>query len=269
MTQDSIRKRLSATPWQTILILSAWASGAHAQEQASKQGRGDSPSSANHVVLGVGVATTPAYQGSEDYRVLPLPAIDIKHGWFFANLRNGIGIAPIDTGKIAIGASVVFVQGYRKKDVPAGIDRLPDGVGARLFTTVRAGGFIATLGAVKIVSGGIKGLIADLSLSYPVQLSPRFTLAPSVGATWANETYNNRYFGISMAESLAAGLPRFSAGAGFKDVSGALTASYRLTNRISLSATANATTLLGKVKDSPIVEKNTAPFGILTLSYRL
>lgn len=65
----------------------------------------------DRVVLGAGVAVTPTYQGSDDYRVLPLPTIDIKKGWFFANLRNGIGIEPIDTGVVSAGVSAVFVQG--------------------------------------------------------------------------------------------------------------------------------------------------------------
>jgi outer membrane protein len=239
-----------------IATAAVWAPSAHARNQ-------------DHIVLGVGVAATPAYQGSEDLRVLPLPAIDIREGWFFANLRNGIGVVPISTDGFEVGASVVFVQGYRKKDVPEGIDRLKDGIGARLFTNVRAGGFVATLGATKVVSGGTKGFVADASLSYPIAVSSRFTLTPMIGTTWADRKYNDRYFGITPAESVASGLPQFTTGAGFKDVSGLLTASYRLNDRITLSATGGVTSLIGDMKDSPLVEKKTQPSAILTLTYRL
>jgi outer membrane protein len=248
---DMLTVALLAVP-----LMALWTNAAQAQDQ-------------DHIVLGVGVAATPAYQGAEDYRVIPLPAIDIKKGWLFANLRNGIGIEPISTDIVTIGASAVFVQGYRKKDMPDGIDKLSDGVGARLFANIRAGGFVATIGAVKTVSGGTKGMVADASLSYPLRVSPRFTLTPTIGTTWADRKYNDRYFGISAAEALASGLPQFTAGSGFKDVSGALTASYRLTDRISVSATGSVSSLLGEVKDSPIVEKKTQPSGILTLTYRL
>lgn len=220
-------------------------------------------------MLGVGVAATPAYQGSKDLRILPIPAIDIKKGWFFATLRNGIGISPIDTDAVTIGASAVFVQGYRKKDVPNGIDRLSDGLGARLFTNIRAGGFVATLGAVKVVAGGTKGTLADASLSYPIRVTSRFLLTPTIGTSWADRKYNDRYFGVTPAESAASGLAQFRTGAGFKDVSGLLTASYRLTDRISLSATGGVTSLVGAVKNSPLVEKKTQPSAILTLTYRL
>ncbi len=68
--------------------------------------------------------------------------------------------------------SAVFVQGYRSRDVPEGIDNLSDALGARLFANVRAGGFIANLGAVKVVSGGTGGVIANASLSYPIRCPP-------------------------------------------------------------------------------------------------
>ncbi|MGK2909146.1 MAG: MipA/OmpV family protein [Sphingobium sp.] len=220
----------------------------------------------NHVVLGAGVAATPAYQGSEDYRLLPVPAIDIKQGWFFANLRNGIGVAPIDTEALTIGASAVFVQGIRRRDLPEGIGKVSDAAGARLFASLRTGGFVATLGGTRAF-GGTKGTIVDASLSYPAQISSRFTLIPTIGTTWADRKHSDRYFGITSAESLASGLPGFDAGSGFKDISGALTASYRLTDHITLSATGVVTSLLGDAKDSPLVEKKTQPSGILALAY--
>jgi outer membrane protein len=224
---------------------------------------------ANHVVLGAGVAVTPAFQGADDYRTIPIPAIDIKQGWFFANLRNGVGITPIDGDVLTIGASAVFVQGYRRQDVPTGIHRLSDGVGARLFATVRNRGLIATGGVTKVVSGGTRGTTADFSISYPMPLSPRFALTPTLGTTWADRKYNDRYFGVTAAEAAAAGVAPFRAGAGFKDASAALTASYRLTDRVSLSATGIATALLGTVHDSAQIEHKTQPSGFLTATYRL
>ena len=146
---------------------------------------------------------------------------------------------------------------------------MKDGIGARLFANIRAGGFVATLGATKGVSGGTKGLVADASISYPINISSRFTLTPTIGTTWADRKSNDGYFSITPREAAVTHLPQFTAAAGFKDVSGMLTASYRLTDRITLSATGGVTSLIGKVKDSPFAEKKTAPSGILTLTYRL
>ena len=223
----------------------------------------------DHIVLGAGVAATPAYQGSKDYRVLPIPVIDIKQGWFFANLRNGVGVEPIDNETVTVGASAVFVPGYRRRDVPQGVDKLSNGAGVRLFTTLRTGGFVATVGGVEVVSGGSKGFVADGGLSYPIRASSKVTLTPTLGATWADSNYNDRYFGVSASEAALSGLPRFTAGSGLKDASATLTASYRVTDQISLSATGGVTWVLGDLKGSPLVQKTEQPLAMLTLTYRL
>jgi outer membrane protein len=223
----------------------------------------------DRVVLGAGVAVTPTYQGSDDYRVLPLPAIDIKKGWFFANLRNGIGIEPIDTGVVSAGVSAVFVQGYRRRDIPVGISKLSDGLGARAHINLRSSGLTGTLGVTKIISGGTGGIIADASISHPILISSKFSLTPTVAATWADRKHNDRYFGVDNLEAPASGLSPFSTGAGFKDISGTLTATYRLTDQIALSATGGVTTLLSKVSESPLVRRETQPFGMVALTYRL
>lgn len=222
----------------------------------------------DHVVLGVGVAVTPDYQGADDDRVTPIPVIDIKKGWFFANLRNGAGVEPVSTDHFTLGASAVYVSGYRRRDVPNGIEKLSNGIGARVFSEIRGAGFVGTLGATKIVSGSTRGLLADISLSFPVPVSSRFTLTPTVGAIWADRKHSDRYFGVSTDESLASGLPQFEADSGFKDLSATLTGSYRLTDRITLSATGGITSVLGNLRNSPIVFKETQSFGALTFSHR-
>lgn len=125
------------------------------------------------------------------------------------------------------------------------------------------------MGLTKVISGGTGGIIADASLSYPVLLSPKFSLTPTVGATWANRQHNDRYFGVDNLEASASGLSPFATGAGFKDISGTLTATYRLTDRIALSATGGMPTLLSEVKESPLVDRATRPFEMIALTYRL
>lgn len=80
--------------------------------------------------------------------------------------------------------------------------------------SLEAGGVVATVGGTKTIAGGTKGTTADASLSYPIALTPRLTLIPTIGTTWA-------------------------------------------------------TTLLGNVKESPIVfHTNAQPAGFVSLSYR-
>src|SRR3546814_11401914 len=62
-----------------------------------------SAQSGDHVTLGVGAGVVPDYQGSDDYRFLPIPVTDAQFGQFFVSLRNGIGVNVIEIGPLTAG----------------------------------------------------------------------------------------------------------------------------------------------------------------------
>ncbi|RDE07371.1 MipA/OmpV family protein [Sphingomonas aracearum] len=258
--------KLSRPTIAAAALLAIATTPAHAQDVSSVT-REAPRQQRDRIVIGVGAAAIPTYQGSDDYRVLPIPVIDIAKGRFFANLRNGIGVNVIDGGPVTIGGSVALMPGYRRKDVPDGVDRVTVGGGGRLFANLKAGGAILTVGGTKGFAGSTKGVIADASLSYPVVASRRLILIPAIGTSWADRKHNDRYFGINAREALASGLPEYRLGGGFKDVTAGVTANYRLNRRLSLAASANVSTLLGDAKDSPLVERKTQPTGFLSLNY--
>lgn len=222
----------------------------------------------DHIIVGAGAAVLPSYQGAKDYRVTPLPAIDVRQGMVFANTRDGIGVAPLDDEHVTIGVGAVFMQGYRRRDVPAHIHKLSDGVGARAFVNLRTGGFVATLGVTQGITGQTRGVIADASVTYPIIVTEKLSVAPNISTTWANAKYNDRYFGVDTSEAMRSGLDRYVARSGFKDVSGTITAVYSLDKHVSLAATGGVVTLVGEAKGSPLVERQTRPIGIFSVGYR-
>lgn len=222
----------------------------------------------NRTIVGGAVIYAPAYQGSEDYRVLPFPVIDLKYGRFFASPRRGIGANLVDGDTVDVGAGVTFVPGYRRRDAPAGIGQVSGGAGARISADVKAGMLMASLGATKVLSGDLDGALVDATLAMPFRPTDRLTIIPSVSSTWADGAYTRSYFGVSAAQASASGLPAYRPGGGIKDVSAALTASYRLTDQVSLGATASATKLAGDARKSPIVFDPTQPSAVLSVSYR-
>lgn len=221
----------------------------------------------DHFMIGVGAAYMPTYHGSDKYRFQPLPAIDIKWGPLFVNFQNGIGATAIDNETITIGAGFVMADGYRAKDAPRGIGKLSTGLGGRGFISLRQFGVEATVGVTKIITGSTEGMVADASLSYPIMVSQRFMLVPSIGTTWGDKKHNNRYFGITQRQSTASGLQQYTAGSGFIDAKAEVGVMYRVTDRITLGASGGVTTLMGDAKDSPIVKEKTRPFGLVFVGY--
>jgi MipA family protein len=173
----------------------------------------------------------------------------------------------IDTETVTVGAGVVMADNYRKQDAPAGIGNLPFGAGARGFVKWRLAGFEAALGGTQIFAGSTKGFVADASISRPIMVSEKLFLNPSIGTTWGNEKHLNRYFGVNAQQSLASGLPQYRLKSGIMDIKAELGAQYRLTDNIGIGLAGGVTKLMGDAKDSPIVKKETRPYGIFFVSY--
>ncbi|MFC3058462.1 MipA/OmpV family protein [Paenirhodobacter populi] len=239
-------------------------SQAEAQSQARTQAQAQ-VTSTDRMIFGLGAASAPEYQGSDERKTRAIPLIDIARGPFFMNLRNGIGAYPFEYGDFRFGASIVYIPGF---DLPYALGEVSGSAGARLFTDWERDGFNATFGMTKAVSGDLEGMLVDASLSYRYNVTSKLTLIPVIGTTWSDGDYNQSYFGVTPAQASAAGISAFSPGGGFKDVSIGLSANYRVTDRVNLTASATMSKLLGDAKDSPIVFDDTQAFGFIGVSYR-
>jgi MipA family protein len=221
----------------------------------------------DHLKLGAGVLVTPAYQGSAETRIIPVPLIDAEAGPFFISTTDGAG-AKVRLGNVTVGASATYVIGYRRSDVPGGLSRLSDALGARLFASVAIGHAITSVGVTKAVAGGTRGVTADASVTYPLELSKRVLIAPSIGISWADRRHNDHYFGLSDRRGIEQNLSGFRGRAGFKDVSATVTGRYAVGKRIDLTAMGGFVRLLPPVSDGPLVKKRGSVSGLLGISYR-
>lgn len=221
----------------------------------------------DHWTLGAGAAWAPAFKGSDDYEIQPVPLVDVKYGRFFARTGDGIGFNVLETPVFTAGASVNWMQGYDEDDVPDGVEGADDALGARLFLSMRVKGAVATLEAVQAVTETDRGMTVGAGLAYPVQATDRLTLTPSLGVTWASEKFMDGYFGIDGAEAAASGLRAYAPGSGLRDVTLRLSAHYRFTDNLSAVGSIGLSHLLDEAADSPLVEERTQPLGLIGLTY--
>lgn len=222
---------------------------------------------ANHWTLGAGVAATPRFQGADEYRAQPLPLIDVKYGRFFAKFGDGIGVNVIETPIFTAGVSVNWMPGYDDDDVPEGVQGVDTALGARLFGTVRFKGVVATLAATQAITEKERGLLINAGFAYPISVTERLKITPSLGTSWANGKYINGYFGVDSSEAAASGLARYEPTSGFKDISFRLNASYRITDSINAVGSVGLIHLLDKAGDSPIVKRQTQPLALMGITY--
>lgn len=111
-------------------------------------------------------------------------------------------------------------------------------------------------------TGGVVRLLAEQTLYKDGGLK----LVANLGTNIASKDYMQTYFGVTPAQ--AGLLPAYSAGAGFKDVFGGLTATIELSRRWTLYAHGSYYRLVGDAGDSPVIDTRDQFVGGLGLSYK-
>ena len=222
----------------------------------------------DHLKLGLGAAIAPRYEGADEYRLQPFPVVDAQYGLFFARSGDGLGLNIWQSPQLTIGAGVNMMQGYSESDVPEGIGKLSDTLGARIFASTNAWGAIFTVSATQAISKSERGLVANARVSYPYSISERFKVIPSVSVNWANAKYMKSYFGIDAQQAGRSGLSEYRPSAGFKDVSLRVGFTYDLTKTWSLTGAAGVSRLMGDAADSPLVRRKSQALGALGVAYR-
>ena len=233
----------------------------------------------SNLTIGVGAAAVPSYEGSDDYRVIPIPQLRGKvHDFAFWTRgpalfvdvipnRSDEGI-DIQLGPV-VGARFDRTSRKRIKD---------DAVAAlgKLDTAIEVGGFVgigktgvitsaydnisARVTITKDVAGAHDSMIVTPTIEYFTPLSIRSFVGLGVSADYVGKKYGRYYFDVTPEEAVASGLPAYDRagdGSGFRKVNFNLTGGYSLSGDIrrgwTLFALGSYSRMLGDYADSPVV----------------
>jgi outer membrane protein len=237
--------------------------------------------------VGAGGLMSPTFEGDDSYRVSILPNIQVTYGDdFFASVQEGVGYRFINEDTLRAGpiGRLKFSRG-EDGDQPFAVtgEDTTDlrGLG-EVDTTFELGGFVeyeigdVTLGAEarKAVSGH-DGAVLDLDASWSgrsMALGPPLIWSFGPRVRVVDDTYSQAYFGVTPVQSVAAGLPVYSAGGGVYSYGLGGTAILPLDDRWTMVAFASLERLTGDAADSPLVQlrgsEDQATLGLF-VSYRL
>jgi outer membrane protein len=216
------------------------------------------------VLLEPGLAFVPDYDGSRDYELAPLwrvRADNLYHPNTFvevngASLRSNL----LPHEQLRLGPTATYVPARRNVQ-----DDRVDAMGDTRDSVLLGGmlGYeliVPWLGALGAevdarydVAGEIGGLVTLRGI-YGVPFAGGIcVLALVPELTYASADYMNELFSVDAAASARSGLPRYEAGAGFKDAAVTAALSIRLSERLHLEGVGRYGRLLGEAADSPIV----------------
>ncbi|MEJ7927839.1 MipA/OmpV family protein [Sphingobium sp. AN641] len=231
------------------------------------------------LTIGVGGAYIPSYEGSDDYRTLPIAQARGKvHDFAFWTRGTSLfvdAIPNIDPDGIDFAVGPVVNLRLDRTSRKAIKDNAVRALG-KLDTAVEVGGFVgigktgiftsaydnlsARVAVTKDVAGGHGGIVVTPAIEYVTPLSVTTFVGIGISAEYVGKKFGRTYFDVDAAGSLASGLPVYSRagdGSGFKRAGVNLTAGKSLSGDLrsgwALFAVGGYSRLLGDYADSPIV----------------
>ena len=239
-------------------------------------------------VVGVGVVTLPKYAGSDEYRVLPLPIVQLEYrGRFFLggsqnSVAPGIGAYLVRTPTLTVdvGLSGSESRPESRGDALAGLGTRSAASFATTGVAYRRGIVMANAGVV-VGLGKDEGSYGSLGLASELPLARRWIAGVSTGVTFADARNMAFDFGVTNEQSAArhalleAGDTRLSGidvdayapEAGLKEMRGAASLAWLLTDRSRVMLFAQGTRLSNEAARSPLVRTRTGVVTGVALAY--
>jgi outer membrane scaffolding protein for murein synthesis (MipA/OmpV family) len=221
----------------------------------------------NDGLLGAGVRTRPAYDGSDTQRVDLVPVIRYFGQPWFARSTQGVlegGVRLTLTPGLNIGAQIAYEPG-RKMSESGFLENhsVPDvnrgaSVGAHVEWDTKIGPApITVLARVRQHTDSDRGAQVDLRLSTGLFQNGRFNAGAFAQATWANAKSTRSLYTITPQQSVTTRLPAFDAGSGLLFGSLGLLWSVDLTRNWIVVGSMEARHLQGDAEHSPLAERST------------
>ena len=230
------------------MMVAAAASGAAAQEDGEKPRR--------IVRVALGPEIVPDHVGADGMKFSPYINVDFKREgkhFKFEAPDESTGIGLIDLGPFELGPSLHLESKRKPSRFPVPIDEVDTTIEAGAFAQVYLGKSFRVRGDVRKGLGGHDGWISHLSADFIARRGDDYLFSIGPRVSWADETYQDAYFGVTPAQSVASGLPAFDAGSGIRGVGGTTSISYQFTDDWGIQAFGRYERLVGDAADSPLI----------------
>jgi outer membrane scaffolding protein for murein synthesis (MipA/OmpV family) len=210
-----------------------------------------------------------AYTGSDESRFQLLPVLNYrwKNGWF-AGTGNGIGYLFEAPEHLQYGLRLTADLG-RKSKRSAVLEGMDD-----VSPTLEAGGFFNLFlsrqlfftSSLRFGSGdGQRGIVLDLGAQYALMLNPQWRLSFGAGASLANGSHMQTYFGVP-GDKTTATRPAYQAGAGLRELRATVSVTHFITPEWDAVASVSGTSLQGDARRSVLVRDTRPVTGILAVT---
>lgn len=223
-------------------------------------------------MLGLGVVSTPVYQGAEQRRLMGAPLFEYR--WSNGVFVGGDGLLGYQLSRspgLQYGLLLGIDRGRKERDALAlaGLGDVQESVTAGGYAKASLGGGLSLSASLQAGSGNDQaGALFNMGIAYALPLSPAVQVRISANASIANSEYMASYFGVSAAQSARSGYQTFQPEGGLRDASVGLDVVYPLAPRWLLIGSVRSTTLLGSTIKSTLVRTRNDSVVMAGFAYR-
>lgn len=229
--------------------------------------------------IGLGVATTPTYEGSPNRRTLAGPDLTLSYrsrDWGTVEFgQRGLFWTAVEAGRFKFAVVAQFDPGRKDRDTSAlnptpGDKRLAGMGNVRSSTEAGVGvgyGPVMLVARQALSERGAKGTQADLTVEIPWSLSHRLSLRSALVATWADRDTMQTYFGVTAAQAQATSFAVYTPKSGLRKVEVSVGAEYTVASSWKLQANVGFTRLGDDAAASPLVGRRHGASAALAVAY--
>ncbi|WP_374992757.1 MipA/OmpV family protein [Burkholderia multivorans] len=227
------------------------------------------------VSVGAAMTLQPRYAGSDRYRVMGGPNLDVRYrDLFFLSTGEGLGANVLRGPNWRVSLSVGYDLGRRSADDLGHLNGL-DNINAAPVMKLSADyvvskDFPLVLRAdVRRSIGGSNGWVGDFSAYMPMPGSnEHFFWFAGPTVSFADSRYMNSWFGVNQGASARSGLPVYSSRAGIKSVGAGVTMVWFVNKHWFVTMDGAIEQLVGRAARSPITQQSTNGVFDMSVNYR-
>jgi len=227
------------------------------------------------IETGLAVEPRPLYEGSNIYRTVVGPVIDVRYDDLaFASVGEGLGVNVIRGANYRAGIALGYDLGRDAKD---DLDHLKGLGNVSAAPTVKLFGSYVISKSLPLVfradvrqyAGGADGAEADIEAYLPLPgSSANLAMFAGPSVTFADRLHMQTLFGIDGNQARASGYPNYQAHGGLESTGFGFSATRFVSKHWLLNLSVAANWLLGSAAESPITQTHVQKVLALSGAYQ-
>ncbi len=230
------------------------------------------------MTIGAGAVYSPIYEGSGNYKLSPIPYVNVKWRDRVTLGVDGLTADVLKNDTSKVGAGLVY-DGGRDEDGGSlfrdgdddrlrGVGDIDGALGVKAYAAHDFEPVTLSGSVTQFLGDENDGLLAKAAISKRIPMSQQLFVTPSLSTTWASENYTQTFFGVNAGQEAQSRFAQYNAESGFKDVTAGVGALYAINENVFIISNASIKQLVGDAADSPISEDDTSAALFTTIGYK-